>query len=208
MRKNYFMGRAYVFLAALSILTFSCISENETPLNETLSVEKEIVEEVATGGENLRKGEFYRYQEKFSNSIFPAQNNGFYLLPGTGVGNATFMGKSISFINQVVTSETTTEGAPISWIFGETLAEMGLIDLPDNVHSITMDKKGNALFFSSGTNYATSISDTRTEFEAVVTIVGGIGLFENASGSGKVSGYYNPENGKGESAIVADLMFK
>lgn len=202
------MGRTGLFLSVLSILVSSCISENEGPLIEEVSIEKELSGGIVSGGENLRKGDFYRYQEKFSNSIFQVDSPNGFMLPGTGVGNATFMGKSISFINQVVTGETTTEGVPVTLIFGDALAEMGLIGIPDYVHSITMDKKGNALFFSSGTNYASPISETRTEFEAEVTIVGGIGLFENASGTGKVTGFYNPTNGKGESAIVADLMFK
>lgn len=208
MRKIHFTGRAYSFLVALSILTFSCISESETPLNEDLTVEKEIAEEVVTGGENLRKGDFYRYQEKFSNSIFPfGTESGFYL-PGTGVGNATFIGKSLSFINQKALDPITTEGAPVSLVFAEELAALGITNLSDDVHSVTVDKKGNALFFSSGTNNGVPVSEDRVEFEAEVTVVGGMGIFENASGSGKVTGFYNPYTGAGESSIVAELMFK
>lgn len=202
------MGRAYVFLAALSILTFSCISESETPLNEDLTVEKTITEEVISSGENLRKGDFYRYQEKFSNSIFPFGTDPEFYLPGTGVGNATFIGKSLSFINQKAKTPLTTEGAPVSLVFSDQLAALGITNLSDDVHSVTVDKKGNALFFSSGMNIGVPVSEDRVEFEAEVTVEGGMGIFENATGSGKVTGFYNPNTGVGESSIIADLMFK
>lgn len=208
MRQIHLLGKNCLFLAILSILTYSCISDSEAPILTELNSEKGLVTETQSDGENLRKKGEFRYHEKFSNQIFPVPSNEGIMLAGTGVGNATFLGKSLSFINQLATSPTTTVGAPVSLVFAAELEELGLVNLGEEVHSVTVDKKGNAIFFSSLINTANPISDIRTEFEAEILIVGGAGSFEGVSGQGKVIGFYNPATGIGESSVLADLQFK
>lgn len=201
------------------IILSSCMPEVEMPLaSETTNASVESAEAI-TGGENFRKspnGVFY--QEKFSNEIGFVPDEGWEVglpapgwYPGTGVGNATHMGKGYSFINQYATFDPTTGlytvGAPVTQFFTTELAELGLTDIPDEVNSLTTDGKGNAIFFKNILNETTPESAVRINFVAEVEIIGGTGIYKTASGSGEVNGFFNPENGKGESTLRANIVF-
>ncbi len=211
MKKSYLVAKIVFGLTAGFFVT-SCISEPESPILSE-QVEKSVaLSEENTGDENLRKSPEFNYLEKFSNQITPKYEgeSGFgpiVYLPGTGVGNATFIGKSYSFINQLAVGPTTTIGAPVTKYYSEDLAALGLTDIPDNVNSLTTDGKGNAIFFESGVNSAVVVSETKTEFSADLIVVGGTGKFLGVTGKGKVEGSYNPLNGVGSSTVRADIKY-
>ena len=92
-------------------------------------------------------------------------------------------------------------------IYENDLKDLGIENLPDNVHSVTVDKKGNAIFFSTPENNAVEVNDERTEFSAIVFIIGGTGIFKDASGKGIVNGFYNPNTFIGETVLSADITF-
>jgi hypothetical protein len=208
---------------AITLLISSCMPEVEAPLaNEASNLTEEVAiagsEEV--GFENLRKSpNGVAYQEKFSNSISLIPDTGFTLelpfpafYPGKGVGNATYLGKAYSFINQraqLGPQGPITVGAPVTMFFSEQLAELGLTNIPDEVSSLTTDGKGNAIFFKNILNVTTPVSATRINFVADVEIIGGTGIFKTASGTGKVIGFYNPlsETGAGETTLRATIKF-
>ena len=219
MKKNYF--KLSGLSLAIALLISSCMSEVETPLvNETSALSKEIAiagsEEL--GGENLRKGpNGVVYQEKFTNSIGFVPAEGFNPIlglpafyPGTGVGNATYMGEAYSFINQKAElgpQGPVTVGAPVTMFSADKLAEFGLTNIPDEVSSLTTDGKGNTIYFKNILNVTTPVSPTRINFTADVEIIGGTGKFKTASGKGKVVGFFNPGNGAGETTLRATIVF-
>lgn len=211
MKKSYLVAKIVFGLTAGFLIT-SCISESESPIL-TEQLEKSVaLSEETTGEENLRKYPEFNYLEKFSNQITPkyegeSEFGPIIYLPGTGVGNATFIGKSYSFINQLAVGPTTTIGAPVTQYYSVELEALGLTDIPDNVNSLTTDGKGNAIFFESDVNSAVMVSETKTEFSADLTIVGGTGKFLGATGTGKVEGNYNPTNGVGASTVRANIKF-
>lgn len=211
MKKSYLVAKI-VFGLTAGILVTSCISETESPLL-TEQLEKSVaISEETTGEENLRKYPEFNYLEKFSNQITPQYEGAnefgpIVFLPGTGVGNATFLGKSYSFINQLAVGPTTTIGAPVTKYYSEELEALGLTDIPDNVNSLTTDGKGNAIFFESGANSAVKVSETKTEFSADLKVVGGTGKFLGVTGTGKVEGKYNPLTGVGASIVRADIKY-
>lgn len=202
------------------IVLTSCMPEAETPNTMELTKTAKESTQVVTGEENFRKspnGVFY--QEKFSNEIgfVPDIPGGWEQgspapawYPGTGVGNATHIGKAYSFINQYATFGPTglnTVGAPVTQFFTTQLAELGLTEIPDEVSSLTTDGKGNAIFFENILNVTTPESAVRVNFVAEVKIIGGTGIYKTASGSGEVNGFYNPQNGKGETTLRANILF-
>ena len=211
MKKNYLVTKI-VFGLCAGIFATSCISDTESPIL-TEQLEKSVaLSEGTSGEENLRKLPEFNYIEKFSNQITvivggQGEFGSLVFLPGTGVGNATFIGKSYSFLNQLAIGPTTTVSAPVTQFYSEELEALGLTDIPDNVNSLTTDGKGNAIFFESGTNTGVIISATKTEFSAELTVVGGTGKFLGVTGEGKVEGYYNPTNGVGASTVRANIKF-
>lgn len=213
MKKSYLVAK-FVFGLTAGFLVTSCISDPESPVL-TEQLEKSVVlSEETTGEENLRKYPEFNYLEKFSNRITPKfeGENEFgpiVYLPGTGVGNATFIGKSYSFINQLAVGSTTTIGARVTQYYSEELEALGLTvtEIPDYVNSLTTDGKGNAIFFESGINTGVIISATKTEFSAELTVVGGTGKFLGVTGEGKVEGYYNPTSGVGASTVRANIKY-
>lgn len=212
MKKSYLVTSMVVALTS-GIFVSSCISESESPIL-TEKLENSIaLSDGTTGEENLRKLREFNYSEKFTNQITPTFEGAnefgpIVFLPGRGVGNATFLGKSFSFINQLLVGPTTTISAPVTQYYSVELEEMGLTGIPSNVNSLTTDGKGNAIYFQSGNNTAIMVSETRTEFSAEVMVVGGSGKFRGATGKGRVEGFYNPKNGVGSSAVKADVKFK
>ena len=207
MKKNYFFAKSFLILAASSLIVTSCMTDTEGPLEESILTEKALEVTDSEGGENLRKGKTLKYQEKFINEIELQFIGSALFLPGEGTGNATFMGKAKSYINQMVVSENQSIGAPVSLIYENDLKDLGIENLPDNVHSVTVDKKGNAIFFSTPENNAVEVNDERTEFSAIVFIIGGTGIFKDASGKGIVNGFYNPNTFIGETVLSADITF-
>ncbi|WP_144603985.1 hypothetical protein [Algoriphagus algorifonticola] len=215
MKKNYFFAKSFLILASAFIVT-SCISDTEGPLEETASLEKSLEVKDSEGGENLKKGGLVEYKDSFANQIIalgevegqfvpvdPMTFDGVVYLPGNGKGKARTMGNVYSFINQVITGPATSEGAPVTQFFAQDLADLGITGIPDNVHSVTVNEAGHALFFESKTNVASPMAPDRVEFEADLIVVGGTKKYENATGTGKVIGYYNPMNGEGESTVTA-----
>jgi len=79
--------------------------------------------------------------------------------------------------------------------------------IPDEVSSVTVDRRGNAIFFKSLENTATPIRETLTVFVAEVEIIGGTGRFRGVSGEGIVEGKFNPITGKGGTIVKASLRF-
>ncbi|RIW15843.1 hypothetical protein D0X99_10505 [Algoriphagus lacus] len=196
------------------------MSEVEAPVANEMAKTAEESSEVISGGENLRKapnGVFY--QEKFTNQIFlvgdeasgwsqGAPAPAWY--PGTGFGNATHMGNAYSFINQYATlgpNGLSTVGAPVTQFFESELADLGLTGIPDAVSSLTTDGKGNAIYFKNVLNVTTPASPTRINFVAQVEIIGGTGIYKTATGTGEVNGYFNPQDGKGETTLRANIVF-
>jgi hypothetical protein len=212
MKKIYLKWSGLSFLGALMLS--SCMQETEAPaIAENLQLNSTVSSEISI--ENLRKNpNGVVYQEKFTNQIFEERDNeavpfpAYY--PGTGVGNATYIGKAFSFINQrAFIGETgpVTVGAPVSMFFSEELAELGITDLSDAVSSLTTDGKGNTVYFKNILNVTTPASETRINFVAEVEIIGGTGIFATAKGKGQVNGFFNPLNGEGETTLRANIVF-
>lgn len=217
MKKIYSKWSSLSILGALML--GSCMQETEAPaIADNLQLNSTVSSEISI--ENLRKNpNGVAYQEKFTNQIgfVPDLEGGFTqdipfpaYYPGTGVGNATYIGKAYSFINQrAFIGETgpVTVGAPVSMFFSEELAELGITDLPDEVSSLTTDGKGNTVYFKNILNVTSPVSDTRINFVAEVEIIGGTGIFATAKGKGQVNGFFNPLNGKGETTLRANIVF-
>ncbi|MBC6366061.1 hypothetical protein [Algoriphagus sp. AK58] len=218
------MKKIYLTWSGLSLIITlvlsSCVQEIEAPVvNEVPSAVENTVE-ADLGGENLRKSpNGVAYQEKFSNQLqlIPDFAAGFTpelpfpaWYPGTGVGNATYIGKAYSFINQrAFLSEQgpVTVGAPVTMFHAEKLEALGITNVPDDVSSLTTDGKGNTIYFKNILNVTNPVSETRINFVADVEIIGGTGIFATASGSGKVNGFFNPGDGKGETTLRATILF-
>ncbi len=199
MKKNYMITKSFVILLTAGILS-SCMSELEEPIQEEAVVEAAIEE----GGENLRKGGFTPYEEAFVNQIVPDPINGILYLPGTGEGKAQGMGKVKSFINQIQTSETESVGASVTMFHADALAELGIADIPEEAHSVTVSDNGTAIFYSSGliTGGQPNVMG-EVAFSAEVTILGGTKKFRNATGTGTLSGTYSIISGIGTSKVEA-----
>ena len=214
-----------IIALVLIFVVSSCMSNldlNQEPV-ETQSELHEIDE--SQGGENERRWNFDKkatrfYFERFSNQLDPRQPNGdrvtspddFALFfPGVGEGNATFMGKALTFINQQATIDENgqqgTIAAPVTQFYADELAALGIKNIPDEVSSITSDKRGNSVWFKNIGNAVTPISEIRFNFEAEVEIIGGTGRFDGATGKGKVRGFFNPTTGEGSSIIIGKIQF-
>lgn len=209
MKKHLSITHKLLVLTAVVFGASACISETEKPLIDQSQVEIATTEE---GGENLKKGGLMPYEESFVNQITvvpPTEELPLTFLPGTGVGKAQGMGKVYSFINQVATSLTTSEGAPVTQFYADELASFGLTDIPDDVNSVTVSENGTAIFYRSETNQATFPDENgMVTFEAVVHIVGGTKKFRNATGEGVLTGMYDSNTGEGTSKIEAQIKLQ
>ncbi len=215
MKKNLLFRKSALILSA-SVLMFSCLPDSEAPVIQEESNLVEVLSTPAEGGENLRKAVERNYFERFENNLklepgpgfTGGPDNAFY--PGTGKGNSTHMGKALTFLNQFAqfgTNGLETVGSPVTMIFADELAALGLTSIPDNVSSITTDGKGNSIWFEAVSNSVTPTSETRADFVAQVKIVGGTGKFEYATGEGEVVGFFNPEDGKGSSTMRGRIIY-
>lgn len=214
MKKNYLSYLSLGLLLAVS----SC--NIEQPTLDVSQEPKTLVEIVAesNGSENLRKapnGVFY--QEKFSNqSIAGALNVPEYAFPGFGIGNSTYMGKAYSYFNQYIvgfegSNVAITMSAPVTEFFSTELADLGLdiaeIDANNiQVSSLSTDGKGNAIWFHNEKTTATFLPEGGISFEATISIVGGSGIFKNATGEGTVIGNVGTD-GKGSTVVRANIKF-
>lgn len=219
--------KSVLLALGLSLVFWSCSmeSENQTPLQNELK-EPSIEEALALWDEldteagmpvNSRKRVDYNYFEVSKNQIgfIPAPGNtggpapAFY--PGVGEGIATRMGKMKSFINQFATFENgqlVTVGAPVVDVYAPALALLGLTNVGNAVNSVTVDNKGNAIYFKNLKNTVTPVSPTLSSFTAEIQIIGGSGRFKKASGEGVVRGNFNPVTGEGRSVTLAELSLK
>ncbi len=211
--------------ALLLVLIFaisSCVSDLEEAQEPVVSEAELLVEEESEGGENLRRGVFGKnrsrfYFERFQNTLSVIPGDGFNpetlenaFVPGTGKGRATFMGNATTFLNQFTQlgpEGLGTIGKPVTQFYGQQLAELGITNVPDEVSSITADAKGNSVWFKNLGNKITPVSETRFNFEADVEVIGGTGRFENATGKGKVRGFFNPMTQEGSSIIFGRIKF-
>lgn len=223
MKKNYFLPLAS--FALLAMLTWSCSDsidqEMETmeaeiadpTYEQAISLWQEL-DRVSGNPFGYRISTNYNYFEIFENNLFfiPGEGYeggpapGFY--PGSGKGSATRMGKAQSFVNQFAFfdgSELKTVGAPVTLFFGNELKGLGIKNIPDEVSSITIDKKGNSIWIKNITNTVTPISATLSSFIAEVEFVGGSGRFAKFKGKGVVRGNFNPMTGEGSSVTLGEL---
>jgi len=146
---------------------------------------------------------------------------GFAYFPGGGFGNATGMGTSSFYFNQLVYAETPdappagsvaapvtdaisypVTGAPLPLIQAGDFTGLSNADkklhIPSKVcdaivNAVFYDDKGNAIFTSAitGSGGTFPISKTLVGFNGKAIIVGGRGKFENASGAFNYEGYLN-----------------
>jgi hypothetical protein len=204
------------------IVLTSCMPEVETPNTMELAKTAKESTQVVTGEENFRKspnGVFY--QEKFTNQSILAEDPSAF--PGFGVGNATYIGKGLSFFNQKTLGSPDeygvvfTKAAPVTDYFKEELEALGInTDELDEfnesgddskiVSSLTTDGKGNTIWFNNVETRAQFDHAGNITFEADITILGGTGKFKGASGFGTVVGNVG-EFGKGTSTLRANIVF-
>lgn len=223
MKKNYF--NTLSSFALFAMLFWSCSASIDQEM-ETMEAEiaDPTYEQVISLWQELdleagnpfgyRIGTSYNYFEIFDNNLFfvPAEGYqggpapGFY--PGTGKGLATRMGKAQSFLNQfafIEGSELKTVGAPVTLFFGDELTALGIKNIPNEVSSITIDKKGDSIWIKNISNTVTPISANLSSFLAEVEFVGGSGRFAKFKGSGVVRGNFNPMTGEGTSVTLGNL---
>ncbi|WP_075351317.1 hypothetical protein [Algoriphagus marinus] len=216
MKKTRLLLKPALVLSA-SLVLYSCATEIESPVIQEDAKQIESINSPANGEENLRKRAERNYFERFENSLFPVPGENstggpdqtYY--PGSGVGNSSHMGKALTFLNQFAQfgpNGLETIAAPVTMFFGEELNELGITDVPDNVSSVTTDKKGNSVWFSSISNQVTFSADgSRADFVAEVEIVGGTGKFKGATGTAEVNGFFSPSSGKGSSVIKGRITY-
>lgn len=212
--KKYYMKWSGLSLISAIILS-SCVADLEVPNETGLFNSVENTTEVVSGGENLRKSGEYNYSEKFNNQLFQVDYDGdnpfgVAFFPGTGQGVANRLGKSTSYINQLAmvdleSGNLITVDAPVTQFFSAELESLNLTGIPDEVSSLTTDGRGNAIWFKNIKNVTTPISETLTQFEAEVEVVGGNGRFSGAKGHGVVKGTFNPKDGRGSSILEARI---
>jgi hypothetical protein len=127
--------------------------------------------------------------------------------PGTGEGHMNLLGKAYAFVNMYVTlGQTGLQGtpAPINLFFSDELSSLG-IQIPDAVTIFIFDKQGNSIWGNgAGTLPVTPVSETRVLFSGPIDIIGGTGKFANASGSFRISGYFNPQNRQEAALEITD----
>lgn len=215
MKKNFLKYSALVL--GLTLAVSSCISDSEAPLVDAQSKKLNELVSADQDGENLRKGTAYNYTETFENQLMVVPYVGDLVgaqayFPGVGKGMANRMGKATSFLNQLAVFDPQTEAvitvaAPVTQFYGENLEALGLTGIPDEVSSLTTDGKGNAIWFKNIKNVTKEISETLTEFEAEVEVVGGNGRFSRAKGQGVVVGTFNPLTGQGKSELKARIDY-
>lgn len=206
---------------ALALTMNSCVQEEAVPqmMEEKIPV-VETIADLVSGSENLRKSpNGVVYQEKFSNqSIAGSEGIPGYAFPGFGTGNATYIGKSYSFFNQYAqgfpneNGEVTTIAAPVTEFFSDQLTSLGLdvaeIDACSRIVStLTTDGKGNTIWFTNVINKAKFDLEGNITFEAQIDIVGGTGIFKNATGNGTVKGNVSGSTGQGTTLVRANIFF-
>lgn len=212
--KSYYVKWSGLSLISAIILS-SCVADVEVPVENGLFNSIEKATEVVPGGENLRKSGEYNYSEKFSNQLFKVDYDGdnpfgIAFFPGKGQGMANRMGKSTSYINQLAivdleSGNLITVDAPVTQFFSAELEKLNLTGIPDEVSSLTTDGKGNAIWFRNIKNVTTPISETLTQFEAELEVIGGNGHFAGVKGHGVVKGTFNPVDGRGSSILEARI---
>lgn len=216
--KSYYLKWSGLSLIGLVILS-SCMSDVDQPLAPVSS--KAIVqsaEVLPAVGENLRKGpRSLPYMEKFSNQSIQVPTKPF-AFPGFGTGNSLFMGSGYSFFNQYAlgapneNGEIYTVAAPVTEFFEEQIEALGISadELDSNyktVSTITTDGKGNSIWFHNVSNKAKIDNYGDITFVAEVEIVGGTGKFVGATGNGQVMGNVNAEDGKGNTHMIANIIY-
>jgi len=122
------------------------------------------------------------------------------------------MGKAFTFLYQFARfglNGLETVAAPVTMFSEESLIELRITDIPNEVSSLTTDGKGNSVRFTSTSNKVIPGEDPniRLDFVAQVDIVGGTGKFAGAKGNGEVTGFINPSDGKGSSVIRGRIEY-
>lgn len=117
--------------------------------------------------------------------------------PGGGSGNLTIIGNCKTFFNQYATigpSGLQSGFAPVNMFFSAELAAAG-ITIPNTISTIFFNDKAQSIWGTTvGTGSTTPVSATRVEFTTNLSIAGGTGRFENATGDFVINGYFNPQN--------------
>ncbi|MEB2776938.1 hypothetical protein SYJ56_16600 [Algoriphagus sp. D3-2-R+10] len=216
MKKSMWSTLSMMTLAG-SVLMASCSPFAEEPIQiQQVTDSEALVAPESFTNQNARKTVEKNYFERFTNQLTQVDENGIYTpnipayFPGTGAGNASHMGKAVTFLNQYASFGVNglgSVGAPVTQFYSSELEKLGIVvDNPD-VSSVTTDGKGNSVWFKNKQNTITTSSEERSDFEAEVEIVGGTGKFENASGTAIVTGYFNPKNGSGSSTMQGTIVF-
>lgn len=217
--------RPLASIAMASMLFWSCSESSDPALEpvqmevadptyeQALSLWQELDKE-AGNPFGYRLNTSYNYFETFQNNLFFVPGKGYQggpapgFYPGTGTGIATRMGTAVSFLNQfafINGKELSTVGAPVTLFFTKELLALGLTNIPDEVSSITIDKKGNSIWVKNVKNSVTPINANLSSFIAEVEFIGGTGRFANFKGTGVVRGNFNPITGAGSSVTLGDL---
>ena len=115
--------------------------------------------------------------------------------PGKGSGHLIHLGACSTFFNQYATLGSTglqTIGAPVNMFFANELTAAGL-NVSNDVTVVFYKENGNSIWCEANSVGTTvPVSPTRIEFSVQLKIIGGSGQFASATGTVKLSGYFNP----------------
>jgi hypothetical protein len=135
--------------------------------------------------------------------------------PGGGTGNATHLGKCITYFNQLAYIQPPGEAIlgsvaaplvdvpfyPVGGDFTELASAISALGIPEIVNGhiinqVIYNKKGEAIFTTAlaGGGSTFPISATKIGFNGKGLILGGTGKFVHATGEFAFDGYFNPTN--------------
>ena len=126
----------------------------------------------------------------------PGNLSVFAWYPGNGKGNLSGIGAFTVYYNQYVYPSTIPgslefalgNSASVNSYFGTELSDLLNVSIPDSIGTVIIDNKGNS-FWSHGTyNYQIPYAG-RIIVQGEFHIVGGTGIYENATGNFRISGY-------------------
>ncbi|MBB1283635.1 hypothetical protein HRH25_04545 [Flavisolibacter sp. BT320] len=133
--------------------------------------------------------------------------------PGGGTGNATHLGKCITYFNQLAYIQPPGDAIlgsvaaplvdipsyPVAGDFTELASAISSLGIPETVNGhvinhVIYNKKGEAIFTTAiaGGGSTFPVSATKIGFNGKGLILGGTGKFVHATGEFAFDGYFNP----------------